>query len=67
VLGYSDYSDISYILAATNPAKPQVKPLLVSVDASQITISLTNIGKTNGDPITHFILNMQAGFDSQPT
>lgn len=55
-LGWSDFSDITYLLAASIPGKPTNKPELVSVNATQITISLTSCGISNGALITDYVL-----------
>ena len=60
-LGWSDYSQITYLIAAWSPNKPAVKPQLISVDATHITISLTSCGVSNGALITDYILYVQKG------
>lgn len=60
-LGWSDFSQITYLLAAWSPNKPSVKPQLVSVDATHITISLTSCGISNGALITDYVLYIQEG------
>lgn len=61
VIGWSGYSGITYILAAYVPEKPDSKPQLFSVDATQITISLSPRSISNGDVITDFVLYVQEG------
>jgi hypothetical protein len=41
IKGWSEFSAITYILAASAPSKPKLPPILVSVDALQITVKIT--------------------------
>lgn len=66
ILGWSEFSDVTHILAAYVPDKPSAAPLLVSVDATQITISLAACSASNGDLVTHFVLYMQTDFTGTP-
>jgi hypothetical protein len=66
VLGWSDYSEITSILAAAAPSKPCTKPELVSVDATQITLELAECALNNGALITDFVLFMQTDIFNQP-
>jgi hypothetical protein len=54
--GWSEFSKITYILAASAPGKPPRAPMLVSVNASQITVSITPYSDSNGAPITSYEL-----------
>ena len=56
IIGWSEFSDTEYILAATVPDRPISAPTLVSVDKDQITIKLGQPGVNNGDLITHYVL-----------
>ena len=58
MIGWSDFSEPSYILAAYIPDKPKNKPFVLSVDASQITLSLTPCSNNNGDIILEYVLFM---------
>jgi hypothetical protein len=39
---------------------------VLSVSASEITLELAPVAISNGDLVTHFVLYMQTGFESQP-
>jgi hypothetical protein len=58
-IGWSDFTLQTYILAADVPAKPPSAPMLISVDASQITIQITPYTESNGAPIQSYELYMQ--------
>jgi hypothetical protein len=66
VLGWSDYSEITSVLAAASPSKPCNEPGLLSVDATQITLELAECASNNGALITDFILFMQTDIFNQP-
>lgn len=55
------------MLAAWSPSKPTLKPQLISVDATQITVGLTSCGVSNGALITDYVLYMQEGVLGQFT
>jgi hypothetical protein len=60
VLGWSDFSEITSILAAAPPSKPCNKPKLVSVDLTQVTLELSACAYSyNGAPITSYVLYQQ--------
>ena len=62
-VGWSEFSQTKYILAADAPSKPCSKPLLVSVDSNSITINLLECSASNnGALITSFVLFIQSGF-----
>jgi hypothetical protein len=54
--GWSPYSEITYILAASVPNKPVAAPYLISVDATQLTLGMKPCGSGNGTPITGYVM-----------
>ena len=67
IKGWSDFSEVSYILSAYVPDKPNSKPEFISVDADSITLSLSSLSQSNGDIATHYALYMQTDFTGTPT
>ena len=61
VNGWSDYSDIAYILAASPPDAPPSAPLYVTSTDTSITLLLTFSISNNGAPITSHKLYMDSG------
>jgi hypothetical protein len=59
IKGWSEFSPITYILAASVPSKPKVAPILISVDKTQITVKITPYSESNGAPITSYELFMK--------
>ena len=66
ILGWSGFSNTTYILAAYVPEKPCEKPQLLSVNASSIIIQLSPCGESNGDLVTNYVIYIQKGFIEQP-
>jgi len=50
-VGWSEYSPITYIMAASKPEKPAV-PMLAAVSDTSITLSLSPSAEDGGSPIT---------------
>jgi hypothetical protein len=61
--GWSDLSEISYILSAAVPNKPLRAPHLISVDHTQMTVGFTPSGESNGSPIIGYSLYMKHKID----
>ena len=58
ILGWSEFSDLTYILSSYVPTKPRDKPSLVSVDQSQITLLLSPCAESNGDLAFQYLIYM---------
>mmetsp|Transcript_23478 Transcript_23478/g.36173 ORF Transcript_23478/g.36173 Transcript_23478/m.36173 type:complete len:145 (-) Transcript_23478:13-447(-) len=63
VNGWSDYSPITYLKAATVPARPSA-PSLVSVDSTQVTITIVKTNDDGGSDITKYEIWKNAGTGS---
>ena len=61
-IGWSDYSDIVYILSATKPEKPP-RPVRLSTDSTSITLKLQQTTDDGGSPITGYQLLVDEGDD----
>ena len=59
-IGWSEYSDIVYVLAATKPQKPPA-PTLQSTDSTSITLNLLQTLDNGGSPIIRYKLYVDAG------
>lgn len=58
--GWSDFSAITHILAASVPSTP-AKPEFVQSTDNSITIKLFQSESSNGSPITEYVLEIDAG------
>ena len=62
VYGWSEWSPVTYALAATVPSTP-LAPSFVSATANTISVNLHPSTKANGSPITEYELHMNDGFE----
>ena len=58
ILGWSGFSDLTYILSGYVPTKPLEMPSLVSVDQSQITLLFSPCAESNGDLAFQYLVYM---------
>lgn len=61
-IGWSDYSDIVYILSAKRPEKPP-RPAMVETDSTSITLALQQTTDDGGSPVIGYQLSVDAGDD----
>lgn len=59
--GWSDYSNIAYVLAASPPDAPPVGPVYITSTDTSITLQITFSIENNGAPITLHSLYMDSG------
>lgn len=62
MIGFGEWSDVAYLLVATQPAAP-LKPVLVSVDETHITILVPQSSDNQGSVINSYHLFINEGVD----
>ena len=62
LIGVGEWSDIAYLLVASKPNAPR-KPILSSVDNTQITVTIPQSTDDNGAPIVRYSLYLNEGVD----
>lgn len=61
-IGWSEYSDLVYILSATRPEKPP-RPTMISTDSTSITLELARTSDDSGSPVSSYNLLVDDGDD----
>ena len=64
-IGAGQWSDIAYLLVATEPTAP-LKPVLLLIDETQIQIQITQSTTENGSFITAYHIYLNEGVNGTP-